>query len=103
MSGDLYGSDLVYVDVDVPWDTKIPNLPKGWFTGPNSALHTQAVVGDPTVGDVWKDPELAAEELKAQNLPVRLRLARPGGAVSEAEARQVVDAVKAAKGLDLEG
>jgi hypothetical protein len=96
LSGDLYGKDLVYVDIDAPWDTKIPGLPKGWFTGPNSYFHTEAVAGLPTVGEMWKDPQLSVEELKRQNLRPMLRLARPGGAVSAAEAQQVTSAVEAA-------
>jgi len=116
MSGDLYGSDLVYVDVDIPLsDVSEVKLPPGWVADLPLAARTKAHFSeqlDPEQKeylmseDFVKQSERDIKERETRGIntfPVEkisgrvTRLARAGEKVTKSEITRLVSALKQAQ------
>lgn len=104
LSGDMYGDDLVYVDVSVPFDqAQSMRLPRGWKVTRPFVAHTEVAHGlkkfpPDVLDDVIKDALARAHPDSLMGLGARgeiTRLSRAGGKVSETEAKAVADALTA--------
>ena len=90
-SGDLYGDDLVYIDLADEWEGAAVKaaLPEGWVVSANSVNQTMEALGLP------QDSCFPLSRSGLYESFPKIRLSRRGGAVTPKEAADVVASLQA--------
>lgn len=102
-SGDLYGDDLVYVDLADGWENAIAamRMPSGWVATPTLADAARKALGLPP--RVFTSPGEPVEGVQddEDELPgSAVRLSRMGGSVTPQEVADITNSLLSAAGQD---